>query len=264
MSAFKRILRLAVWLLLIIGTGVMLGFVKKEHNRINCETVDVTIDNVDDNEFVNRADILQMALENRDKLSGQQLMTIDINKLEKIFNTHPAVAKAEVFENIAGDITINIQQKRPIARIITAMGESYYIDSEGKLMLWSRNYTARVPVITGEIYESFATNNLIDFSSNDINDSLLKKNKLFGLYRLAKYIDSDEFWKAQIQQITVGNDVELIPTIGNHKIIFGDCTEIDSKFRKLMIFYNRGLSKVGWNAYKEINLKFKNNVICKK
>lgn len=264
MKAFKKILRLAIWLVLLIGTGVMLGFVKKEHNRINCEMVEVNIDNVDDNEFVSRADIMQMALENRDQLEGQRLLTIDVNKLEKIFNTHPAVAKAEVFENIAGDITINIQQKRPIARVITAMGESYYIDSEGKLMLWSRNYTARVPVITGEIYESFATNNLLDFSSNDINDSLLKKNKLFGLYRLAKYIDSDEFWKAQIQQITVGNDIELIPTIGNHKIIFGDCTEIDSKFRKLMIFYNRGLSKVGWNAYKEINLKFKNNVICKK
>jgi len=92
----------------------------------------------------------------------------------------------------------------------------------------------------------------------------LKKNKLFGLYCLAKYIDSNEFWKAQIQQITVGADIELIPSIGKHKIIFGDTQDIDKKFKKLYIFYTRGLSKVGWNTYSEINLKFENNVVCKK
>lgn len=264
MKTLKKILFISFWLLLISGTVVLLGFVKNEHKRMKCANVEVTIDNVDENEFVSRADIMQMALENRDKLEGQTLETIDVNKLEKIFNTHPAIANAEVFENIAGDITINITQKRPIARVINAMGESYYIDSQGKLMLWSRNYTARVPVITGEIYESYAKNNLLDFSSNDINDSLLKKNKLFGLYCLAKYIDSDEFWKAQIQQITVGDDIELIPLLGNNRIIFGDTQDIDAKFKKLMIFYTKGLSKVGWNAYSEINLKFKNNVVCKK
>ncbi len=264
MNTFKKILFASFWIGLLSGTLVLLGFVKNEHKRLKCGVVEVNIDNTDENEFVSRADILQMALENRDKLEGQTLETIDVNKLEKIFNTHPAISNAEVFENIAGDLTINITQKRPIARVITASGESYYIDSKGKLMLWSRNYTARVPVITGEIYESFAKNNLLDFSRNDINDSLLKKNTLFGLYCLAKYIDSDEFWKAQIQQITVGEDIELIPTMGNNRIIFGDTQDIDAKFKKLMVFYTHGLSKVGWNAYTEINLKFKDNVVCKK
>ena len=49
-----------------------------------------------------------------------------------------------------------------------------------------------------------------------------------------------------------------------HKIIFGAAEDIDTKFKKLMIFYTHGLSKVGWNVYSEINLKFKDNVVCKK
>ncbi|MBK9479171.1 MAG: hypothetical protein IPP56_06405 [Bacteroidetes bacterium] len=264
MKSIKKVLIVFSWITILAVTVVLLGFVKKEHNRLTCSSVEINIDETDDNEFVSKADILQMALENRDKLNGQTLASIDINKLEKVFNTHPAISNAEVFENIAGDLTVNITQKRPIARVITAGGESYYIDSNGKLMLWSPNYTARVPVITGEIYERFVSNNLLDFSSQDINDSLLKKNKLFGLYCLAKYIDSNEFWKAQIQQITVGADIELIPSIGKHKIIFGDTQDIDKKFKKLYIFYTRGLSKVGWNTYSEINLKFENNVVCKK
>ncbi len=264
MKTLKRILYVSFWIGMLSGVIVLLGFVKKEHNSLKCTNVEVNIDNADENEFVSRADILKMALENRDKLEGQTLQSIDINKLEKIFNTHPAVSNAEVFQNIEGDLTINITQKRPIARVITASGETYYIDSKGKLMLWSRNYTARVPVVTGEIFETYAANNLLDFASQDINDSLLKKNKLFGIYCLAKYIDSDEFWKAQIQQITVEQDIVLIPTMGNNRIIFGDTKDIDKKFKKLLIFYTHGLNKVGWNAYAEINLKFKDNVVCKK
>jgi cell division protein FtsQ len=264
MKTLKKVLYFSFWLAMLSGTIVLLSFVKNEHNRLVCSNVEVIIDNVEENEFVTRADIMQMANENRDKLEGQTLQTIDVNKLEKIFNTHPAISNAEVYENIAGDLTIKITQKRPIARIVNAVGESFYMDSQGKLMLWSRNYTARVPVITGEIYESFAKNNLLDFSAKDINDSLLKKNKLYGLYSLAKYIDSDEFWKAQIQQINVGEDIEMIPTLGKHKIVFGDTQNIDEKFKKLLIFYTHGFSKVGWNKYSEVNLKFKNNVVCKK
>lgn len=264
MKTLKKVLYFSFWLAMLSGTIVLLSFVKNEHNRLVCSNVEVIIDIVEENEFVTRADIMQMANENRDKLEGQTLQTIDVNKLEKIFNTHPAISNAEVYENIAGDLTIKITQKRPIARIVNAVGESFYMDSQGKLMLWSRNYTARVPVITGEIYESFAKNNLLDFSAKDINDSLLKKNKLYGLYSLAKYIDSDEFWKAQIQQINVGEDIEMIPTLGKHKIVFGDTQNIDEKFKKLLIFYTHGFSKVGWNTYSEVNLKFKNNVVCKK
>ena len=59
-------------------------------------------------------------------------------------------------------------------------------------------------------------------------------------------------------------DFELVPKVGNHKIVFGGIDNLESKFEKLMIFYKKGLSKTGWNEYSEINLKFKNQVVCTK
>lgn len=58
-------------------------------------------------------------------------------------------------------------------------------------------------------------------------------------------------------------DMELIPRIGSHTIIFGKAEDIDIKFRKLKAMY-RVFNKIGWNLYKSINLKFKDQVICTK
>ena len=52
--------------------------------------------------------------------------------------------------------------------------------------------------------------------------------------------------------------------VGNHKIVFGGVENLESKFEKLMFFYKKGLNKTGWNEYSEINLKYKDQVVCTK
>ena len=87
------------------------------------------------------------------------------------------------------------------------------------------------------------------------------------LYAMANYINADKFWKSQIQQIYINDekDMELVPLVGNHKIIFGDTANMDVKFKKLMTFYTQGLSYTGWwNKYSSINLKYKNQIVCTK
>jgi cell division protein FtsQ len=77
-------------------------------------------------------------------------------------------------------------------------------------------------------------------------------------------LDSSEFWKAQIEQIYIGNDVELVPLAGSHIIVLGNFQDIDEKMNKLLVFYQHGLNKVGWNIYETINLKYKNQIVCSK
>ena len=79
-------------------------------------------------------------------------------------------------------------------------------------------------------------------------------------------MEADEFWKAQIIQVKVleNGELELIPRVGNHTILLGTTDELELKFKKLKIFYEKGLSKTGWNEYSQINLKFDNQVVCTK
>jgi cell division protein FtsQ len=129
------------------------------------------------------------------------------------------------------------------------------------------NYTARVLLANGEIFEPYARR--FQFTVNQI-----KKNKLFSevsilddILDIATYINKDSSLTALIQQIYVNKekDIELFPAIGNHKIIFGDAQNINEKFNKLKIFYTEGLNKSdAWTKYSIINLKYKNLVVCTK
>lgn len=259
---WRKIIYTAVWILLAIGVVVIYGFAQKSQQTTICNNVNVEIDIQDENTFVEREDILQLAEDAGNKLIDDKTGEIDVYKLEKIVRNHPSVQIAEVFMDIDGDVTIKVKQRKPIVRVYNFKGESFYIDEEGKLMPLSENYAARVPVASGTIFENY--NAFYPYDFDDINDTLLKKTSLYGIYSLAKYINLSEFWKAQIEQIYVDEKkIELIPKLGNHTIVFGDTSDVAGKFNKLLIFYKEGLNKVGWNKYKTIDLQYKNQVVCK-
>ena len=87
------------------------------------------------------------------------------------------------------------------------------------------------------------------------------------IYNISAFITKDSVLASLIHQIniTAEKEIELYPSIGNHKIIFGEATDFEEKFNKLKLFYTEGLNKTdGWNKYSTINIKYKNQVVCTK
>jgi len=39
---------------------------------------------------------------------------------------------------------------------------------------------------------------------------------------------------------------------------------LEEKFENLKLFYSEGVKQTGWRKYKEINLKYKNQIVCVK
>jgi cell division protein FtsQ len=127
---------------------------------------------------------------------------------------------------------------------------------------WTSSYSPHVPVfMLGHALESKDVMGK-NYKSTDINDSVLKIQPLYGVHRLASYIDSSEFWKAQVDQVYLGENLEFIPRAGGHTVVLGDFSSLDEKLNKLLIFYREGLNKVGWNKYSVINLSYKGQVVA--
>ena len=88
----------------------------------------------------------------------------------------------------------------------------------------------------------------------------------FGLkvFDLLRYIEQDDFWRAQIAHVLVREDgeVELYPQVTKQKIEFGEPKDFEEKFSKLMTFYKEILPRKGWNHYDRVNVKFKDQIIC--
>ncbi|MBL4624898.1 MAG: hypothetical protein JKY42_07140 [Flavobacteriales bacterium] len=192
---------------------------------------------------------------------GMRINQVDISHLERLLNNNSSINHAEVYSTIDGVLKIELDQRNPILRVFTEDGDGYYVDEKGWMMPLSNKFTARVVVANGAVKTSFA----LGYKMN-VMDEAQEDQSLKDLYQLASFIDKDSFWNAQIVQLYVkeNGDLELIPRVGNHEILFGKAEQVEEKFDKLMIFYKKGLSKTGWNRYKTINLKYNNQVVCTK
>ena len=76
--------------------------------------------------------------------------------------------------------------------------------------------------------------------------------------------NGDEFWKAQITQLSVTKDgnISVIPEVGNHIIDFGIATDVETKLNKIKILYQKILPAKGWGKYKVISVKYRNQIVC--
>ncbi len=83
---------------------------------------------------------------------------------------------------------------------------------------------------------------------------------------LATFIQGNDFWMAQIDQvdITSSQKFELYPKLGNQVIRFGDAVDCAGKFNKLLAFYKQVSVKAGWNKYSVIDVQYKNQVVAER
>jgi len=267
LEKFKKIAVLSLLVLCSIGLILSLGFVNKEQDELHCKSLEVEVNQDGDLYFLDKMDIEKLIKSRGDSIFGEPKSKLNIPDLERALNSHADIANAEVSVTIDGRVKVTVTQRKPIVRIFNANGDSYYMDEVGKLMPLSDKYTAKVLVANGKIWESYGKYYKRTMEEI-VRDSAVRTNTMLDeIYAMATYIDANDFWRSQVQQIFVNEDkdMELVPMVGDQKIIFGDTANMDEKFKKLQIFYSQGLNKTGWwNKYSTINLKFKNQIVCTK
>lgn len=262
----KKLKEILIWVFVIAYLAVSMSFVAKKRESVVCHAIDVTIIDSSQNQFVTQSDIIDFLRQPDVNVVGNSISSINTKKIEAEIGAYPSVKNAEVFVNVDGAINVEVTQRKPIVRIINKKGESYYIDQEGAIMPLSAKYASHVLIANGHIVEPFEVYRTHKINC-ETNEKEVEKNRLIcDLFKLCKFIDSHEFWKAQIEQVYVNDEMEfeLIPRVGAHQIFFGDINNYQKKFRNLEAFYRQGLNNVGWNKYDKINLKFENQVICTK
>ncbi len=261
----KKIAVIAFYILLPAGVFVLLGFAMENNKSMPCRSFRIHIDTSEGMSFLDSATVVKQVYASIDTLEGKVLKDISLNRIEELINTMYYVDKSRVYRTIDGHLNVDITQRVPVARVINRVNETFYIDTYGKLMKPTTNYTARVPVVSGFVNTRYSPNiNIREFESK--SELTSSERVLKELNELIHYIRQDEFLDAWIDQIYVTRQgqFELVPRNGAHIIEFGYADEMEQKFEKLMKFYTNGLTHVGWGSYKRINLQFKNQVVCSK
>lgn len=236
---------LKILLLLAVAGYLVFAVVKfaRPAEDQTCEALDIYITDTLTTDFVNTDYVHSILSKNKVYVEGQLLKQINIHELEQMLTEDPYIDTATCYCTAANHLCINVTPETPILHVIT-QNENYYLDSNGVTMPVG-NFNIDLCVATGNITKTFAKEHLIE---------------------LAKYIHEDEFWDSQIEQIHVVNayNIELYPRVGEHIIKLGSTEGLADKMDRLMLFYKKGLTKVGWNKYKTIDLSFDGQVVCTK
>lgn len=255
LSKNKRLFRLIQFsVALILGAGLVILTVsaidKKEEKVIT--DISIHYNKSDKNRYITEGEILSILKNLSDSnLVNSTVASIDLSALEKGLNKNSWIAKAQLFIDNRGVLNVDVVQNKPIARVFIEDGKSFYLgDNLSRLPIINKKIEG-LPVFTG-----FRGN----IAAPKPEDSLF----LHQMHDLAAYISESPFWSSQIEQIDIAgkNLFEMVPRLGDQVIRFGDGTDIDGKFDKLELFYKQVASKIGWNKYEEIDLRFDHQIVA--
>lgn len=246
----RKILKLTGFLVLIIFIVGTLAFTSIESKNIMCTDIQVVF-NKKDIINIDKDKLIRLVKSADKKVLSKNLNEINAEIIEEEIEKLPAILKADVYklmvnENGAykGTLVVKVKHREPVLRVITSSG-SYYLDEFGMKIPVSSNYATNVMVASGSVSDGFAVDQLLPF---------------------VLYIEDNDFWKAQIQQIYVDEegDVLLSPLVGGHIIELGDLNNFRWKLHVMSAFYKQVLAKNNWDKYKMVSLKYNNQVVAKK
>lgn len=250
---WKAVGKAFAWVICLSGMVVLMGFIKSEKQALQCSRIKILIPGADN--FIEREEIDIILSQSQGSLVGRPLSTINTQDIEEAIQANPYIAFAKVYADMDGVINIQVKQRQPVLRVINSGGQDYYVDRDGLKMPMSPNFTANVLVATGDILEGFGGR--VDTLITPLLDDL---------YETALFIKQDTLWDAQIEQIFVNNrkEIELIPRVGNQRIILGSAESLSIKMGNLLAFYKQAMPQAGWDTYKSINVKYINQVVCER
>lgn len=229
----------------IIGLIVLVGFLFAFSNHRN-KTRKVSEPNIkflgENKLFISEANVSKLLIVNQEPVSKLPKEIIDLNELEFALNSNPMIKEAQVFMSVNGELSAEVEQKRPIARVNT--NASYYIDDEGSFMPLSYNYAARVPLVTGNI----------------------DRNDLETVFKFAKAVDEDDFLKKYVVEIRQNADdtIDFKIRKSDFTVHVGTLKQLKKKINNFKAFYQKALKDQVLDNYVLVNLKFDKQVICTK
>ncbi len=258
----KKLINIGYVVIVLAILFLTLGFINKTHKQSRCKDIDIQIYVKDGNYFINHQDVLQIVNhQGRSVLLGP-LSDINAMEIERLLEENRFVDRAEVFVTLDGILKVNVFQRTPTIRVFPLEGKSYYLDDKARALPLNEHFSSKVVLLTGSFPMSYSEMMQIEISA----DTSEKYEKAENILNLAFYIAKDKFWKAWVDQIFIRPDhtIELITLAKDQVVYFGKPENIEDKLSNLHEFYKQELNVNGWQKYHEIDISFKNQIICKK
>jgi cell division protein FtsQ len=236
----------------LLGLSFLIAFSERKRGGAVCKDIVVELDNLSENHFLDEVDVLQLVEGSGQPIKGVGMSRIKLKEIEKKLKYDKHILEAELFGDLKGNLIVNVALRRPIARLVQSDAPDAYIAEDGVIMPVSEKYTSRVVLISGAVKQLL--------ESEDLTQSGEGKQMM----EMIEFINKDKFWKAQVAQLDIGKGgkITIYPQVTGQLVEFGRPDNIETKFKKLMIFYKDILPTRGWTRYERVNLEYEGQVVA--
>ena len=214
-----------------------------------CTAVELTVEKDNGSSmFVDAGDIEKILKNANVYPKGMLMKDVDTEKIEETIRGNEFISKVECYKSSNGKLCVTVEQRVPVIFVIPDGKDGYFVDAQGKIIP-NRNTATNLVVASGNIDQKYASRELAEFG---------------------QFLQKDEFWNNQIEQIYVTKDrkgkrvVEIVPRVGDQIVYLGTLENYQKKLRKLRTFYDKAVGTVGWKKYARVNLEYDNQIICTK
>jgi len=256
------------WKIISVVAGILticllLVFGVKNQNYNPIWKVEIELKTPTENILLFPEELKNSVLDGYPNLIGLKQESLDITRIQTTLDAHPLIKNGNVHKTVDGIIKIKAEQRIPFLRIINEENLSFLVDKDGVKMPILPTKNPRLTLFTGRINEALdgTTMQLLN-----VNNRLRDASIFDEIFQLATFLDSSEFWKHQVEHVYVNakQEFELVPRVGSHKILIGKANNVEDKLKRLELFYKETINKENWNEYAAIDLRFDNQVVCKK
>jgi cell division protein FtsQ len=192
----RKEIKVAVALLAI---SFLIAFSARKQDGLICKDIVIDLENIQENHFLDEADVLKLVEGSGQKIIGSSLDYINLKSIETKLKYDKHILDAELFGDLKGNLIVNVELRRPIARIVRENAPDAYIAEDGVIMPVSEKYSSRVVLISGAF-----TNQLVE------SEDLTKREEGRQLLDMIEFISEDKFWKAQVAQIDINSQGKII------------------------------------------------------
>jgi len=205
-----------------------------------CKQCHVRILDGDKRQYVGYQELIQLIQSKGIYPVGKSCHQVRLQPIEDVIRGHSMVRRAECYRNLNGDVTIALTQREPVVRILTE-AETYFVDTDRKLMPVRASVTTPVLMATGQVSHRMAQQELSAF---------------------ALWLEHDIYWRKRIARVQVQSphNVHLIQTDGQAEIILGDWQGYEKKLNKLRRWYEADTS-IHQSQYPQVDLRFHGQVV---
>lgn len=234
MNLFKKIFPFISILILIIYLAF---FSTKRNLDRNIESLKITFKN-DRSNFLNDKIIIdKFNLNNLIKKKNKK-NKIDLDSIESLITKNDYVDDATLYFTFDSKLNIEINENIPLLEVQS--NQKYYLDENGKSFPILKKNLFKLPVVRGEI----------------------NKDSFVEIIQFYQTISQSDFLKNEIIEIFYyPNDYKIKLKSYDFIVEWGQNKRFNRKLNKLLVFCNYLNNVEKQSVYKNVNLKFKNQVV---